>query len=135
MPAVTLILGRHTRDKALAWVKHAPDGTALIFKRKTRSLEQNSTIHGLLTDISKQVVWHGRKLTVEAWKDVMCAAYRSAKHGLEIVPGIDGGFVMLGMHTSEMTVEELSELIELTLAFGAERGVSWTDAPQKEQAA
>ena len=40
--------------------------------------------------------------------------------------GIDGGFVILGMHTSRMTKQELGDLIDIIYAFGAERGVKWT---------
>jgi len=39
------------------------------------------------------------------------------------VPGIDGGFVVLGLSTSKMSKEEMSELLELALAFGAQKGV------------
>ena len=43
------------------------------------------------------------------------------------VPGIDGGFVVLGNSTSKMTVAEMSELIELIGAFGAQHGVVFND--------
>lgn len=41
--------------------------------------------------------------------------------------GIDGGFVVLGQSTSKMTVGEMRDLIELINAFGAERGVKFSD--------
>jgi hypothetical protein len=44
------------------------------------------------------------------------------------VPGIDPGtFVPLGMRTSQMTKEEISDLLELIYAFGAERGVKFRE--------
>jgi len=43
------------------------------------------------------------------------------------VPGIDGGFVVLGTKTSRMTKPEMADLIELMYAFGAERGVRFAD--------
>ena len=51
------------------------------------------------------------------------AALRKAR----VVPGIDGGFVPLGMRTSDMSKGELSQLLELIAAFGAERGVKFGD--------
>jgi hypothetical protein len=42
------------------------------------------------------------------------------------VPGIDGGFVVLGKSTSKMTKAEMTELQELMAAFGAEQGVKFT---------
>lgn len=45
-----------------------------------------------------------------------------------VVPGIDpGSFVLLGLHTSAMSKEEMSMLLELIYAFGAEHGVVFHD--------
>jgi hypothetical protein len=50
------------------------------------------------------------------------------------VPNLDGtGFVALGLSTSRMSKRELSDLMELISAFGAERGVEWTE-PEREYA-
>lgn len=84
-----------------------------------RSSEQNRLLWALLTEVSEQVDWYGHKLTPEEWKDVMTASLRREK----VVPGINGGFVVLGQHTSSMSKAELSELIELITAFLAERKV------------
>lgn len=43
-------------------------------RKETRSLEQNRRLWAMLTDVSKQVNWYGRKLTPENWKDVLTAA-------------------------------------------------------------
>lgn len=89
---------------------------------ETRSLSQNRRLWAMLTDISKQVVWHGRKLTQEEWKHVFTAALTKQ----DVVPGIDGGFVVLGKSTSKMTKSEMTELQELMAAFGAEHEVRFT---------
>lgn len=122
---VTVILSdADSRAMARAFVNRAPAGVAVVFREPTdRTLEQNDTLHGLLTDIARQIQWDGRYLNVEAWKDIFTAALRTEKHKLETVPGLNGGFVMLGMHTSRMSKREMSELIELVLAFGSEQGV------------
>jgi hypothetical protein len=44
------------------------------------------------------------------------------------VPGIDGGFVVLGQSTKKMSKAELGELMELIEAFGAQRGVRFATA-------
>lgn len=125
--AVVILDRPESRAKARVWVAHAPAGTRVAFRRPRRSIPQNDRLHCLLTAIAGQVEWHGRKLDIEAWKDVFTAALRTEKHQLETVPGINGGFVMLGMHTSSMSKEELGELMELVTAFGAERGVTFSD--------
>ena len=76
-----------------------------------------------LDDLSRQVIWYERKLTPENWKDVLSAALVRA----DIVPGIDGGFVVLGQRTSKMTKEQFGELIDLIYAFGSNHGVHWSD--------
>jgi hypothetical protein len=94
--------------------------------KSTRTLEQNSKLWACLTDISRQVEWFAdgklQKLDPEDWKHILSAGLK--KHQ-RIAQGIDGGFVILGARTSRMSIGEMSELIELAHAFGAERGVRW----------
>jgi hypothetical protein len=43
------------------------------------------------------------------------------------VPNIDGnGFVVLGARTSRMSIKEMSDMIELCFAFGAQNGVKFS---------
>jgi hypothetical protein len=91
-------------------------------KPETRTLAQNARLWAMLTDVAKQVNWYGRKLSQEEWKHVFTASL--AKQN--VVPGIDGGFVVLGKSTSKMTKPEMSELQQLIEAFGAQQGVRFT---------
>jgi hypothetical protein len=91
--------------------------------RPRRSLDQNSKLWPMLGDVSEQVDWHGQRLDPSEWKDVFSAALRNQK----VVPGIEGGFVVLGQSTSRMSVREFADLIELIYAFGAEHDVRWTE--------
>ena len=90
-------------------------------KPKKRTLPQNSIMWGMLGEVSAQVDWCGMKLTSDEWKDIFTAALK----GQKTVPGIEGGFVVLGAHTSKMNVREMADLIELMNAFGAEKGVKF----------
>jgi hypothetical protein len=74
-----------------------------------------------LEDIAQQVVWYGQKLDKQEWKDVLTAGLKKQK----IVPGIEGGFVVIGARTSKMTIAEMNELIELSTMFGAQQGVKF----------
>jgi len=74
-----------------------------------------------LEDIAQQVIWYGQKLDKQEWKDVLTAGLKKQK----IVPGIEGGFVVIGARTSKMTVAEMNELIELAVMFGAQQGVKF----------
>jgi urease gamma subunit len=86
-----------------------------------RSLEQNRLMWANLEDIAQQVIWHGVKLDKQEWKDVLTAGLKKQK----IVPGIEGGFVVIGARTSKMSIAEMNELIELSTMFGAQQGVKF----------
>lgn len=103
---------------------HLDDGNRLVMtvSQQTRSLEQNARLWAMLTDVSRQVDWYGRKLTPEDWKHVFSAAL----YQQDAVPGINGGFVVLGRSTSKMTISEMGELQTLIEAFGAEKGVRFS---------
>ena len=90
-----------------------------------RSQAQNRRLWAMLRDVSQQVIWHGQKLHDTEWKDVFTAALKRQK----VVPGIDGGFVVLGTSTSRMTVAEMGDLMTLIEAFGADKGVKFS-APE-----
>ena len=99
-------------------------------KKSARSTEQNARMWAMLTDIATQVTWHGQKLSPEEWKDMATAALKRQR----VVPGIDGGFVVLGARTSRMTIAEMAELMEFLEAFGVQQGVRFR-APDWEVAA
>lgn len=94
----------------------------LVIKPETRSLAQNARLWAMLTEVSQQVDWYGRKLTAEEWKHVFSASLKKQ----DVVPGLDGGFVVLGLSTSKMTKSEMSDLQTLMEAFGAQQGVRFS---------
>lgn len=94
----------------------------VVVRPAKRSSEQNRRMWAMLEEISQQVDWYGRRLTSEEWKHVFTAALEKQ----DVVPGIGGGFVVLGKSTSSMSVAEMCELQTLMEAFGAERGVHFS---------
>lgn len=111
------------RQRAIAAVQNAPEGMVVEIKTPTRSLEQNAKLWPLLQKMSVQIDWYGQHLTPHEWKDVLTAGLKKQK----VVPGVDGGFVVLGAHTSKMSKSEFSELIELAYAVGTVKGVRWNE--------
>lgn len=96
--------------------------------KSRRTLEQNAKLWAMLGDISRQVEWpvNGvmQKLDSEDWKSLMTAA---ARQEIRMAQGINGGVVMLGESTKRMTVAELGDVIECMYAFGADKGVIWSE--------
>ncbi len=121
--AVFILAHREARRRALATVEAAPDGYKVTVQPPPRSLEQNNLMWALLTELSVKVDWHGQKLAPDDWKTMLSAVLLKQR----VVPGIDGGFVVLGASTSKMSKAHMSDLIELIRAFGAERGIEWQE--------
>lgn len=117
------LIDRQRKEYAKQCIESAPEDYVCQISQKTRTLEQNALMWALLTDLSKQVNWHGQYLTPDEWKDVMSASLKAQK----VVPGVDGGFVVIGARTSQMTKREMSDMCELIYAFGAGQGVIWSE--------
>jgi hypothetical protein len=124
MKRVFIMAHAITRQNAIKAVQDAPEGYAVTISEPTRTLEQSARMWAMLHETSRQVVWHGKKLGAEDWKIIFTAGLKK----LEVVPNLDGtGFVALGQSTSRMSKREMSDLIEMIMAFGAERGVVFAD--------
>lgn len=129
--ALLVLYNDAIRAKAIKWIAGLPKDTRVEFKEPKRTLPQNDKLWALLTEVAQQVTWYGQKLSPDDWKDMFTASLRKAR----VVPGIDpGSFVLLGLHTSDMGKEELSMLLELIYAFGAEQGVVFHE-PEESRAA
>jgi hypothetical protein len=112
----------HSTARKLAHdaIDNAPDGWIVVVGEPTRSLDQNSLLWPLLTELSNKLPWHGIKLSPDEYKDLLSAGLVKSR----VVPNIEGsGFVVLGQRTSRMTKGEFSQLIDLIYAFAAEHGV------------
>jgi hypothetical protein len=118
---------RRDRDLLHRMVDRAIElGAWVTFKQDKRTTDQNSLLWALLTDVSRQAEWAGKKREPEEWKDLFTASVLAAKGGLEIVPGLMGGFVILGLRTSDMTRAEMGDLIDWITAWGSQNGVTFS---------
>jgi NinB protein len=118
------ILSTVDRQKASEIISKAPIGAHFSLRESTRTLPQNDLMWMRLRDVAEQVDWYGETLTDTDWKDMFTASLRRAR----IVRNIDGdGFVQLGLHTSALTIPEMTLLLDLLDAFGAQRGVKFRD--------
>lgn len=119
--AVVILNTEADRKKVATWATNVAFGTRVEFKAMARSTEQNAGMWVLLTELATKLKWHGMKLTAEDYKDLLTASLRKE---IRQVPNAEGtGFVLLGMRTSDMTVPEMSDFIELIYAFGAQHGI------------
>lgn len=91
------------------------------------SLKQKRKFHAMVRDIARQVPWAGEMMDEHEWKLLIIAAHG----GQDVVPNPfnpSGGFVIRNKaRTRSLSMSGMAELITQMLAFGAERGVEWTD--------
>jgi hypothetical protein len=107
------------------WATKAPEGTRIEFKRSKRSIPQNDRMWAMLTDVARQLEWHGQRLTPDDWKLIFLDAL---KREARVVPALNGdGFVNLGRSSSDLSKEEMGDLIDLIGAFGSQHGVEFAD--------
>jgi len=123
-PAKITIRGDRDRATARKWLDAAPRGYTLLFKPPTRSNVASNYMWALLDDVADQKEWEGKKRPSDHWKDLFSACLRQQ----EIVRGLEGGIVAFGARTSEFSPEEMSDMIELIKAWGAQNGVTFTDS-------
>lgn len=123
--ALIVINGSVDRQRAAALLAKVPSGTRVEFKASKRTLPQNDKLWALLTDVAEQLPWHDTKLRPDDWKLVFMDAL---KREARLIPNIDGtGFVNLSNSTSDLSKQEMGDLIELIHEFGARHGVKFLD--------
>src|SRR5690606_3182977 len=113
------------RDRVCKWVQKVDYGTRVELKEAKRTTPQNDRFWAALTDIARQVPYHGLRLTPDDYKLIFLDAL---KREVRMVPNLDGnGFVSLGRSSSDLSKDEFSMLLELVYAFGAKHGVKFGD--------
>jgi hypothetical protein len=113
---------------AIQAVKDAPDGYVVEIKEPTRKLSQNAKFHAILTDISRQAQYMGKKRSVEFWKGLFVSGWQIATgEKPEIVPGLEGEFINIRESTTTMSVRKLSSVMEYVIAWSIDNRVQLTD--------
>ncbi|MDT4808386.1 NinB protein [compost metagenome] len=99
-------------------------GWTWSMREEVRSDAQNRRMWAMLRDISRQVEWYGQKLSDEDWKHIFSASVQKQR----AVPGLDGGFVVLGVSTRKQSKAWFNDMFLVMEGFAAERGVKFTTA-------
>lgn len=103
-------------------------GWRIEIKGPKRTVDQNSLMWVWLSAYADQATYHGEKLAAGDWKDLFTGALKAAQNGLRIVPGLEGGLMVLGLRTSDMTVAEMADLITFMQSKAGDFGVVLDDA-------
>lgn len=121
--------------RAHHWINVAPEGTRVEFKPPQRTPAQNDKMWACLTDICVQHSrfngTDGRKYTTDEAKVIFLHAVGKE---IAILPTLDGkGFIPYGQSSSDLSVQEMSDLIEFLHAWGAEQSppIAWSDPKER----
>ena len=123
--ALIVVRSAEDRARASSWAKKAPSGTRIEFKASKRTLPQNDRMWAMLTDVAQQAEHNGRRYTPDQWKVLFMHA---CGREVQFIPSLDGStFIPWGQHSSDLSKEEMSELMEFIAAWGAEHGVRFNE--------
>lgn len=124
------IHGPRSKQEAIHVIQKAPAGTRVEIKAAKRTNDQNALMWVLLTKLSLTLPWGGRLRSPDKWKDLFMDGLRAALDDeQETLPAIDdsGRQVPVGQSTSDLSVEEMTMLIEIILKFGADHGIEFDE--------
>lgn len=101
--------------------------TRVEWRASKRTIPQNARFFAMLTDVAQQVEHAGRKYSVDEWKVLFMHACGKE---MDFVPSLTGtGFLPLGYRSSDLSKDEMSELMDFMASWGAENGVTFRDQP------
>lgn len=123
--ALITIRGNDDRERAARWAMEMPSGGRVEFKAVKRSIPQNDRMWAMLTDVATQKEHCGRRYTPDQWKVLFLHA---CGREVQFIPSLDNStFIPWGQSSSDLSKNEMSELIEFMHAWGAENGVVFHD--------
>jgi hypothetical protein len=128
--ALLVLANDAIRAKAVKWIADAPKDTRITFQGPRRTLPQNDRMWAMLTDISTQAEHHGRRYAPSDWKVIFLSAIGRETR---FVPNLDGtGLIPIGQSSSDLSIAEMSDMIELMMSWGAERNIIFHDPGERE---
>lgn len=130
MSGHTVILhGDSQRRFAHGLIDKAPPGYVVKISEPKRTLEQNSKLWAMLTDLSVQKP-EGICQTPDDWKAIVMNA---CGFECQFVHGLDGRPFPVGFRSSRLTKAQMSDMIEFIYEYGSRQGIVWSEPQEAEQ--
>lgn len=131
--AVIIIQTKEDRARASRWAHGVPLGSRIEFKETKRSLPQNDRFWAMLTKIAAHMKNLGRDHTPDQWKVIFMSAYG---HEVRFLPTLDQkSFIPIGHSSSDLSVREMSDLMEFMQGWCAENDVELSDPADRPTSA
>jgi hypothetical protein len=132
------------RQNAKRAIDSAPVGYEVLVREARKSRDQEERYHAMIGDIADQWKYLDRKWDAESMKRLLVAAFKEdtkrdedlrplwVEMGeMELVPGIRGGFTVLGTQTRRFPKRLATAFIEWLFALGAELEIAWSDPKER----
>ena len=114
----------------------SPDGHTVTIQEPTKRRIQEEKYHAMLSDIAKQATYAGhawdaedtKRILIDEFADEMRMAGTPLHNDSRIIPSENGlRIIQLNIRSSDFWVKEASQFVEFLYAWGADRGVQWTE--------
>jgi hypothetical protein len=125
------LTGPRQRDYAKSVIDGAPEGYVVIVREPKRNDEQNKRFHAMIDDLVRQNP-NGEGYDKDMWK---AAVIRSLNKEVQFLRDLDGELFPNPKRSSELTVREMSDAMEIIAEYGARHGVVFSDPNPWEGAA
>lgn len=123
--ALYFLANAKVRATVVRLIAELPDMTRVEFKGPKRTLDQNSRMWAMLSDIAEQKEHCGRRYPPGDWKVIFLHALGRETR---FVPSLDEtGFIPIGQSSSDLSKTEMTDLIELLFAWGAQNDVKFQE--------
>lgn len=125
MTALLILANAEVRKRAHDWIDKAPEKTRLTFAEPKRTLPQNDRFQAMLTEVTRQKPVHmGVKMDSLKWKAIFMQALGAE---MLMLPTLDGdNWFPMGHRSSRLSVAEMTALMDLMDAWGAQNGVTFS---------
>ncbi len=118
---VVVINSDDQRERLVHCITGAVVGTRVEIKDPKRTLPQTDRMWAMLGDVAKQSRHNGRTYNSDQWK---CLFLYALGREVQFLPSLDNKtFIPYGQSSSDLSKEEMSELIDFMEHWGAENGV------------
>ena len=125
MKKIYRLVHPQARELAQEYIRNAPDGHIVTIAEPSRTLDQNALLHDILTSVSKQCDYLGKKRSVDFWRGLFVSGWEIASgRKPEIVPGLEGEFINIRRSTTQMSKRDFSSLCEYVYAWCAMNGIT-----------
>lgn len=131
MSQTVILHSRTQRDFAKLLIDRAPVDAVLTVKEAKRTLDQNSKLWVMLSDVSRAKPL-GRCHTPEVWKTLFMHA---CGHAVQFELGLNGQPFPTGFSSSKLDKRQMADLITFIYQYGDEHGVAWTEPAEDRRAA